>query len=133
VNTIQIILAGNKKVNAIVRDFTISTDQPVSSFGENTAPTPFELFLASLGTCAGFFIASFCESRKIPSDGIKILQKMERNNETHMVEKILLEIYLPKDFPDKYKNAVIKAAESCIVKKHLLSPPQIEITAEKRD
>jgi ribosomal protein S12 methylthiotransferase accessory factor len=129
-NTFDIKLAGGKKVNVAIRGFTISTDQPISDGGENSAPSPFELFLASLGTCAGYFVVSFCQARHIPTEGIKMTQTVARNDATHMVEKILIDISLPAGFPDKYKDAVVRAAESCTVKKHLAVPPKIEVNAK---
>ena len=127
--TYDITLAGGKKVNVAMRDFTISTDQPLSDGGENSAPAPFELFLASLGTCAGYFVVSFCQARNIPAEGIKMTQTVIRNDANHMVEKIVIDISLPAGFPDKYKDAVIRAAESCTVRKHLATPPQIQVNA----
>ncbi|PKN51607.1 MAG: osmotically inducible protein C [Deltaproteobacteria bacterium HGW-Deltaproteobacteria-13] len=123
----DITFDGNKKVSAHFRDFTIHSDQPKADGGENTAPSPFELFLASLGTCAGFYVASFCQSRSIPTDNIRIVQTVFRNDSTHMAEKINLDIVLPPDFPEKYKAAVIKAADTCSVRKHLFSPPEIHV------
>lgn len=125
----NITFDGNKKISAHFRDFIVNTDQPVAGGGDNTAPSPFELFLASVGTCAGFFVASFCQSRSIPIGNISIIQTMLRNDTTHMVEKITLNIMLPPDFPEKYKAAVIKAADTCVVKKHLQTPPEIQVNA----
>ncbi|MGP8153515.1 MAG: OsmC family protein [Smithella sp.] len=127
----NIIFDGNKKVSAHFREFTVHTDQPEKSGGENTAPSPFELFLASIGTCAGFYVASFCQSRSIPIGNISIVQTIIRNDTTHMVERITLDIMLPPDFPEKYKTAVIKAADTCTVKKHLDSPPKIEVAIKQ--
>ncbi|MGD0170267.1 MAG: OsmC family protein [Smithella sp.] len=124
---LNITFDGNKKVSAHFREFTVHTDQPDVHGGENTAPSPFELFLASIGTCAGFYVASFCQSRSIPTGNLSIVQTIFRNDETHMVDKITLDIILPPDFPEKYKAAVIKAADTCTVKKHLDSPPKITV------
>jgi len=124
-----ITFSGNKKVDARFRGFTMHTDQPLSDGGDDTAPAAFELFLASIGACAGFFIVSFCQSRGIPYDKIKIQQTALRNDKTHMVEKVTLDIKLPPDFPGKYKQALIKAADSCTVKKHLVNPPEIKVQA----
>jgi ribosomal protein S12 methylthiotransferase accessory factor len=126
----NITLDGNKKVSAHFREFTIHTDQPEIGGGENTAPSPFEIFLASIGTCAGFYVASFCQSRSIPTDNMSIVQTVFRNDTTHMVEKVILDIVLPPNFPEKYKAAVIKAADTCSVKKHLLNPPEIQVNAK---
>lgn len=126
----NVTLDGNKKVSAHMGDFRIHTDQPKAGGGDDTAPSPFEIFLASIGTCAGFYVASFCQSRQIPYDRISIVQTMSRNDATHMVEKITLDIILPPDFPEKYRSAVIKAADTCTVKKHLSQPPEIQVNTK---
>jgi ribosomal protein S12 methylthiotransferase accessory factor len=123
----NITFGGNKKVSAHFRDFTIHTDQSEKGGGENTAPSPLEMFLASIGTCAGFYVASFCQSRSIPTDNMSIVQTVFRNDATHMAERITLDIILPPDFPEKYREAVIRAADTCSVKKHLLNPPEIQV------
>jgi putative redox protein len=124
----NITFDGNKKVSAHFRDFTVYTDQPLAAGGENTAPSPLEIFLSTIGTCAGFYVASFCQSRSIPTDKMSIIQTVFRNDTTHMVEKVTLDIILPPDFPEKYKDAVIKAADTCSVKKHFLQPPEILVS-----
>lgn len=131
--TFGIELASDKKVNATIRGFTIATDQPVGDGGHNTAPSPVELFLASLGTCAGYFVASFCQARSIPTDKIKMTQTVVRNDVSHALEKILINIDLPQDFPEKYKDAVVRAAESCTVKKVIAAQPQILVEARIGD
>jgi len=123
----EIYFEGAKKINAKVGERIIETDQSVQSGGEGIAPEPFTLFLASIGTCAGIYVKSFCDQRGISSKGIKIIQSHNFNQSTRLIEKISLDIKLPNDFPDKYKNAVINAANLCTVKKHFYNPPQINI------
>jgi putative redox protein len=123
----NIKFAGNKKVEAHFRGFTVKSDQPVADGGDNAAPSPLEIFLASIGMCAGFYIVAFCQSRSIPTDNITMTQNVMRNDTTHMVEKININIVLPPNFPEKYKSAMVKAAQSCSVKKFLDAPPEIEI------
>jgi len=118
---------GGKKIDAEYNGYSISTDQPVQSGGTATAPAPFDLFLASLGTCAGIYIQGFCQSRGLSTENMKIIQRMEYNPAKRLIGKIELEIQLPEDFPDKYKDAVINAAELCAVKKHLQNPPEFSI------
>jgi len=118
---------GNKKVAAEFEGFTVMTDQPKDASGDGSAPAPFELFLASLGTCAGIFILSFCQKRNIPTNGLEIRQTMEWDDAKHLVSKIVFEIILPKGFPEKYRDSLVKAAELCTVKRHLHEPPRFEI------
>lgn len=125
----QIDLAGNKRVKATYKGFTVETDQPASEGGDGSAPEPFDLFLASLGTCAGVYIVYFCEGRNIPTDNIRMTLRFERNEKSHLVERIAMDIHLPDDFPAKYRKAVIRAAEMCTVKRTLLNPPTIQVNA----
>jgi len=123
----EIISAGGKKVNALYKGFTIKTDQSKEYGGDESAPEPFDIFLASIGTCVGINVIVFCQRHSISTDKIKIILLFERNHETKMIEKIKIEIKLPPDFPEKYKNAVIKSADLCSVKKHIMNPPEFEI------
>lgn len=129
----EITFPGGKRVDAQLNEMVIQTDQPISAGGTGTAPAPFDLFLASIGTCAGIYVLGFCQLRGISTDGIKIQQKMNYNPNTRMIDRIELEIFLPNDFPEKYRPAVIHAAEMCAVKKHLQNPPKFEISTKVLD
>jgi ribosomal protein S12 methylthiotransferase accessory factor len=118
---------GGAKVDAHFGGFTVKTDQPVQGGGENTAPSPFLTFLASLGTCAGIYVLGFCRSRGLPTDGIRIIQRMHNNNLNGALEKIELEIQVPPTFPDKYYPALIRSAEQCAVKKAIEQPPAFDV------
>jgi putative redox protein len=124
----EITFAGGKKVNASFKGHLHKTDQPITSGGENSAPSPYELFLASIGTCAGIYVKSFCDQRNIPTDGIKLIQSLEMNPETKLPSKILIRIHLPASFPEQYKEAVIKTAELCAVKRTIANPPEFEVS-----
>lgn len=125
----EIFFEDGKKVNARFNGNVIKTDQPREAGGENSAPAPFDLFLASIGTCAGIYVKSFCMKREIPYDDIKILQSMEFDPAKGLITNINLDIELPENFPVKYKDAVINSANLCAVKKHFLAPPVISVSA----
>jgi len=115
----EIVPTVGKRVNAHFEGFTVMTDQSKEYGGEGSEPEPFQLFLASIGTCAGVNIVVFCQKRDIPTDDIKIILRDFRNPETRMRDRITIEIQLPAYFPEKYKKALIRAAEACSVKRHL--------------
>jgi ribosomal protein S12 methylthiotransferase accessory factor len=125
---IRVDFPGGARVDAHFGSYTVSTDQPSDQGGDGSAPTPFELFLASLATCAGVYVQGFCKRRGISSEGIRLVQKTERDPETHMAATVSLEIQLPAGFPEQYVSAVIRAAETCLVKKHLEKPPVFQVT-----
>ena len=118
---------GGAKVDAHVGGFTIKTDQPPYGGGEGSAPTPFAVFLASIGACAGIYVLGFCKQRGLPTEDIRIIQKMQSNPLSGMVETIALEIQVPEIFPAKYHEALVRSADQCAVKKHLEYPPKFNV------
>jgi ribosomal protein S12 methylthiotransferase accessory factor len=125
---IDIYFNGNKKVNAVIDGFTVSTDQPVQAGGDNSAPTPFNMFLASLGTCAGIYIKGFCDQRGIDSKDIRIVMDYNYDPIRKMIVKFIMRIHVPTDFPEQYEAAVVKSAALCAVKRHLNPVIENEIT-----
>jgi len=126
----RITFPGGKRVDAQLNGRTISSDQPPGAGGEGAAPTPYDYFLASLGTCAGIYVLSFCQERNISTEGLELTQRMEFVSEggKNRLAKVDLQITLPPGFPVKYHNAIIKSAELCSVKKALMNPPEFEIS-----
>ncbi len=122
---------GGARVDAHFGPYTVKTDQPPMGGGEGSAPTPFAVFLASIGTCAGIYVLGFCRQRGLPTEGIRIIQRTHSNPFSGMVEKIDLEIQVPPSFPEKYRPSLVRAAELCAVKKHFERPPQFEITTRE--
>lgn len=119
---------GGARVDAHFGPYIVKTDQPPFGGGQGSAPTPFATFLSAIGTCAGIYVLGFCQQRGISTDGIRIVQSLEANPLNGMVGKVLLDIQLPPEFPEKYKTAVIRAADQCAVKKHFENPPSFEIS-----
>jgi len=127
----RICFPGGKRVNAAYKGLTIKTDQPIENDGEGSAPTPVDLFLASIGTCSGFYVLSFCQARNIPTENIRLVLNAERNEETKTIAKIAIEILLPEEFPEKYTGQLVRVAEKCTVKKNLENPPLFEIYTKR--
>ena len=120
---LKVTFPAGLQVNAEYGPFVIKTNQ------DGSEPPPFALFLASIGTCAGIYVLSFCKQRNIATDGLEIVQRMDTDPLTHMIKKITLDINLPLGFPAQYREAVIRAADQCAVKKHIIDPPVFEINA----
>ncbi|GAB1470909.1 OsmC family protein [Chloroflexota bacterium] len=114
---------GGQKVDAHFRGHTVQTDQPT----EDSAPMPFEIFLASIGTCAGIYVLGFCQQRGLSTEGIRIVQRNSANPANGMMDKIDLEIQVPPSFPQQYHAALIRSAELCKVKKTLENPPTFDV------
>ena len=126
---IEIGFPGGLRVDAHIGDIEVRTDQPAAAGGQGTAPSPFLLFLSSIGTCAGIYVLQFCRQRGIPTEGIRILQRHRAAQGSGMIEGIDLEIQVPAGFPERYLATLEKVAAQCAVKKHLERPPGITTRA----
>ena len=118
---------GGARVDAQFGPHVIQTDQPRHAGGDDSAPAPFTLFLASLATCAGIYVLGFCRQRGLPTEGIQLVQRMEVDRRTGMVAAVGIDIQVPPEFPEKYRDALTRAASQCAVKKHLEQPPTMEV------
>lgn len=116
-----------KKVSAVSGAHTIATDMPVSVGGEDSAPTPLDLFLASLATCAGHYARNFCETRSINMDGMAMRVEYTIDPESKQVSQFNYQLTLPEGFPEKYKAALLRAIDMCTIKKQLLNPPAFNL------
>ena len=126
---ITISFPGGKRVDASIGDHVVHTDQPLAAGGSDTAPAPFDIFLASLATCAGIYVLGFCQARHLPTEHIGLVQHHTYDAETKQLAEVTLELGLPADFPDRYRDAIVRAAEGCKVKKLLAHPPAIRVVA----
>jgi len=125
--TIDVTFPGGKRVDARVGDFVVHTDQPREAGGDASAVAPFDLFLASIATCAGIYVVGFCQARSLPLDGIALRQRVEVDPETRLPSHIELELRLPPSFPEKYRAAIVRAAEGCKVKKTMAVAPRVDV------
>lgn len=124
-----ITFPGGAAVDARFKGFTVHTDQTPEHGGGGTAPEPFDLFLASLGTCAGFYALRFCQQRAIDTAGLGVTLSTAKDPGANRLRSVRLEIQLPPGFPEKYRDAIVRSADQCAVKRHILEPPELEVVA----
>jgi len=126
---LKVVFGDKYKIDVEYKGFTVKTDQPVRDGGDGTAPAPFDYFLISLASCAGFYAVAFCRERKIPIEGLGVAMTTERGEVSKLIDKVTITVDLPAGFPEKYRFALIKAIDHCTVKANILRPPQFEIVA----
>lgn len=125
---IEVTFPGNLRVEAKIGDHVVPTDQPEKSGGDGSAPSPFDLFGCSIATCAGYFAVKFCQARKLDTKGMKLTMKYNWDKELKRYPKMVIELQLPEGFPEKYRGAIVKSMDQCAVKKHIVEPPEFELT-----
>lgn len=106
----------NGRASAQFREFCLET-------GTNL-PSPLDLFIASLGTCAALTAAGYCRKKGLSSEGLKINIDIERDTETRLVSQVRTEFVIPAGFPKAEIEELVAVAGHCFVKKHLYAPPE---------
>lgn len=125
---ITITFPGGKRVDAHYNGRIVHTDQSVANGGEGSAPEPFDLFFVSMATCVGIYVLEFCTTRSLDTAGLGVQLISEKNLDKKRYDPIKISITLPENFPGKYRDAILRTANLCTVKKHILEPPEFEIT-----
>ncbi|MBX7097038.1 MAG: OsmC family protein [Myxococcaceae bacterium] len=121
-----VTLPGGRRVDVQVGAHVVHTDQPVSNGGDDTAPSPFELFLASLGACAGIFVQGFCAARKLPTEGIRLVETPSYGDDG-VLRTVSLRLELPAEFPERYREPLERVVSQCSVKKAIAAQPEISV------
>ncbi|HET6922374.1 MAG TPA: OsmC family protein [Anaeromyxobacteraceae bacterium] len=125
-NEILVTLPGGRRVEAQLGAHLVRTDQARDLGGEDGAPSPFQLFLASIGTCAGIFVQGFCQKRGLPFERIRILERPSYAADGTLTG-VDLDIQVPPDFPEKYRDALVRVADQCSVKKAIQAQPRFAV------
>ena len=127
---IDVTFPGGQCVDAHLGGHTIHTDQRERHGGGGSGPPPFDLFLASIATCMGFYALRFCQQRELETEGLRLSMETQRDPDTKMIATMTVQLELPADFPAKYVRAIERAMDQCTVKKHMFDPPAFVIETE---
>ncbi len=124
---LEVSFPGGMRVDVMSKGFLIETDQPLDEGGQNSAPSPFDFFLASIAACAGYYLLAFCKEREIPLDKAGVVMTTAKDPVNKMIGEITIELLLPVGFPEKYVAAAVRAVDACTVKRHILKAPSFKI------
>lgn len=124
IKAMEVTFPGGRRVDARYAEFTVRTDQKPENGGGGSAPAPYDLFLASIATCAGIYVLSFLQKRGLAADGAGLTARFHRDPDAHRLSKVEIEIRLPPGFPAKYREAIVRAAEQCTVERTIKDPPE---------
>ncbi len=125
-STIDISFPQGLQVKAKVGEYEIPTDQPVKDGGQGLYPSPFGLFLSAIATCAGYYALRFCEKHELDTTGLTLKARCDFQEKPFRLEKMTLQLTLPKNFPTKYEKPLLRTVNHCTVKMNILTPPEFE-------
>ena len=115
------------RLEARFDDFTVIADQPIRYKGDGSAPGPFDYFLASSALCAAYFVKLYCETRNIPTDGIRLSQNNIVDPENRYRQIFRIQVELPADISARDRQGLLRSIDRCTVKKVVQTGPEFVI------
>lgn len=119
---------GGDRFDINVRGHLIRADQPVSDGGEDTGPTPTELFIASLAACVAFYARRYLDRHALSTDGLAVEADFSMGSRPARVARIEVRLTIPDDVPAERREALLAVASHCTVHNSLLTTPEISVT-----
>jgi putative redox protein len=116
------------RIQATSKGLTVEVGPPPDRGGDPNAYGPFDILLCALATCTGFQVADFLRERGFDTSSAGVRIQAERGAESHLLESISIDVVVPSGFPEKYRDAIVRAAGLCFVKHQLGHQPEIITT-----
>ena len=109
------------------RQHTVISDQPAENNGYDEGMTPPELLLASLGSCAAYYVVDYLKRNKLPQQGTSVRVTAEKAKAPFRLDNFKVEVEVQGELDDSHLRGVEEAVHRCLIHKTLLHPPQIAV------
>jgi putative redox protein len=111
-----------------VRGHRLRVDQPEEAGGTDTAPTPVELFAASLATCVAFYAGRYLHRHGLERAGLRVRTEFTMAaDRPARVASVRVTIVTPPGLSEQRRAALVAVASRCTVHNTLHQPPEIGI------
>lgn len=107
-----------------------AADEPTAVGGTDTGPNPYDLLLASLGSCTTMTVALYARRKQWPLDGVTVRLRhakihaadcTECETRVGMIDRIELDIELAGPLTDAQRSRLLEIAGKCPVHRTLTS------------
>ncbi|MEU0077538.1 OsmC family protein [Micromonospora tulbaghiae] len=128
IGTVDVRFAAGESYEVAVRGHQMLVDQPLEAGGDDAAPTPVELFVASLATCVAFYAGRYLTRHGLDRDGlgVSVTYRMAAGRPPRVAD-IRLSLRLPQGFPQARTQALLAVASHCTVHNSLTTPPAVTV------
>jgi putative redox protein len=113
-----------------IRGHELIIDQPLDMGGDDTGPTPTELFVAGLASCVAFYARRFLARHDLDTEGLAVTAEYELADRPARVAAITLRVVTPTEIPPGRRAVFEKVIEHCTVHNSLKMTPTVQIVHE---
>lgn len=138
--TVRSLTTSRLRAEVTTRGFRLIVDEPESSGGTETGPTPYEYLGAGLASCTSLTLRMYADRKKMSLDEVLVAVDFaavhaedcaDCEHESGRIEQFTRTITLIGDLSDDERESLIKIADRCPVHKTLEG--QIEIVTKAAD
>lgn len=123
----EVKFIGDTRIRAQAKDLVVECGLPPALGGDPGAYGPFDMVLCGLAVCTSSMVRDLLRERGFLNEAAGMRIHATQNEKTHLLEDVTIEILVPKDFPEKYESAIIRAAGTCPIKHQLGLKPEIKV------
>ena len=129
---LTVAFRGGTRFDIVGQGHAVVTDQPTEDDGNAAGMSPVELFVGSLASCVGYFVAMYCVRHQIPTEGFTIDVGWSMAEQPHRVGAVELTLHLPTELAASHQEKLLKVAHGCTVHQSLAVPPKVAIQVATR-
>ena len=115
---------GGDRFSIGVRGHVVHVDQPEADGGTDTAPTPTELFVASLASCVAFYARRYLRRHGLP-EGLAVVAEADFGTKPSRVASVTMSLTVPEAVPADKREALLAVASHCTVHNTLTHEPDV--------
>ncbi|MEU2912748.1 OsmC family protein [Streptomyces massasporeus] len=110
-----------------VRGHVLTVDQPLPDGGKDTAPTPVELFVAAVASCAAHYAGRYLDRHGESREGLSVRAEYSMaDDRPPRVAAISLTVMAPA-LPARREAALRAVVSHCTVTNTLAQAPEVEL------
>jgi putative redox protein len=127
-NEVNVKYAGGKSFRVQARQHAMIIDLPPEKGGQDLGMNPPEVFMASLGSCIGVYVAGYCRGAKLDTEGLNIRLCWKLSDDNTKISEINVCVSLPKANAGKRQKAILEVAHHCLIHNTILGNPVIHMS-----
>ena len=110
-----------------VRGHSLTIDMSKEEGGADEGMNPVELLASSLGACIAIMVQTYCDSHGYTDGDVAASLTLQIADDPKRIGNIVIDLELPKDFPEDKKSVVERLAELCPVHETLKHMPTVDL------
>lgn len=123
---VKVRCLGGKKFEMTARNHRILSDQPLDNDGTDSAMTPPELFLSSLGACAAYYAEEYLRARGLPDEELEIRISALKGEKPVRIVSLQMDVIAP-GLTQRHRDGLLRAVDACLLTNTLHVPPHMDV------